>query len=134
LAFKFKLANGTETTDDNHVVHSTDLDPGEIAALKAAVTSDAASTPTVYSIDRFVFERTALGLMDQESLVKGRLVDFIRDRDEAGHVPVISLYETLRGSVFTKSGVTEQFTTTEEFYERKTLCRADIDALVSRAS
>lgn len=46
----------------------------------------------------------------------------------------MSLYDALRGSVFTKTGVTQEFTTTAEFYDRKTLCRADIESMFSRAT
>ena len=134
LAFKLKLADGTETTPDHHVVCSTDLHSSEVAALKAAVANDATSPPAVDGSHLFVFERTALGLMDQDSLVKGRLLDFVHERDDAEHVPVISLYEALRGSVLTKAGVTQEFTTTAEFYDRKTLCRADIEAMFLRAT
>jgi hypothetical protein len=49
-------------------------------------------------------------------------------------VPVISLYDTLRGSVLTKTSVTQEFTTIDEFCDRKTLCRADIEAMFSRAT
>lgn len=134
LAFSLKLANGTKSTSDHHVIRSPDLHPDEIAALKTAVAQDAAKPPTVDGSHLFIFERTALGLMDQDSLVKGRLLAFVHEREGADDVPVISLYEALRGSVFTKTGVTQEFTTTAEFYDRKTLCRADIESMFSRAT
>jgi hypothetical protein len=133
LMFKLKLKDGTETTPDHHSIRSTDLHPDEIQALKATVAKDSAIPPTVDGSQLFVFERTALGLIDQESLVKGRLLDFIHERGGAAHVPIISLYETLRGSVLSKSSVTQEFTTTAEFYDRKTLCRADLETMFSRA-
>lgn len=135
LAFKLKLADGTETTPDHHVVHSTDLYPEELEDLKDAVTNDAASPPPVDGSHLFVFERTALGLIGQDTFVRGCLLDFVHQQHNGvDHVPVMSLYETLLHSVFTKTGVTEQFTATKEFYERKTLCRADIEAMLSRAT
>lgn len=133
-AFKLKLPNGAHTTPDHHVVRAIDLHPDEIAALKAAVAADATAPPAVDGSLLFVFERTSLGLMEQDSLVKGRLLEFIHNRDGAEHVPVIALYDALRGSVFTKTGVTQEFTTTAEFYDRKTLCRSDIEVMLSRAT
>ena len=81
-----------------------------------------------------MFERTPLGVTEQDKFVKGCLIDFLHDRGGADHIPVMSLYETLVGSVFKKTGVTQEFTTEAEFYERKTLCRADIEAMFSRAT
>jgi Cap4, dsDNA endonuclease domain len=134
LAFRLKLPDETETTPDHHVIRSTDLHSSEIAALKAAVTKDAAKPPTVDGSHLFVFERT-IGLMDQDGTVKGRILDFVNEREgSSDHIPLISLYETLRGSVLTKSSVTQEFTTTAEFYDRKTLCRADIEAMFWRAT
>ena len=134
LAFNLKLADGTNTTSDNHVIRSPELHSDELAALKKAVANDAAKPPAIDGSHLFVFERTGLGLVDQESFVKGRLLAFVHERDGADHVPVMSLYEVLRGNVFTKTGVTQEFTTTAEFYERKTLCRADIEAMFARAT
>ncbi len=134
LAFKLKLTNGSATTADHHVIRATDLHAEEITTLKAAVARDSANPPIVDGTNLFVFERTGLGLMDQDSFVKGRLLEFVHERDDAEHVPIISLYDTLRGSVFTKTGVTQEFTATAEFYDRKTLCRADIEAMFSRAT
>ena len=133
LGFKLKLADGTSTTEDHHVVRSTELHSDEVAALKAAVKDDAASPPAVDGSHLFVFERTPLGIIGQETFVKGRLLEFVHEREGAEHVPVLSLYDTLRGSVFTKSGISQEFTTVAEFYDRKTLCRADIEAMFSRA-
>ena len=82
----------------------------------------------------FVFERTGLGLMDQEGYVRGKILEFVHERDDAEHVPVMSLYDALKGSVISKASVTQEFTTTAEFYDRKTLCRADIEAMFSRAT
>ena len=129
LPFKLKLADEKETTDDHHVIRSTDLHSDELAALKAAVAKDAVSPPAVDGSHLFVFERTGLGLMGQETFVKGRLAEVIHDRGDCDHIGVISLYDALRGSVFTKSAVTQEFTTTAEFYERKTLCRSDIESI-----
>jgi len=134
MGFKLKLADGTSTTDDRHVVSSTELHSDEIAVLKDAVAKDAAIQPAVDGSHLFVFERSPLGIIGQEVLVKGRLLEFVHERDDAAYVPVISLYETLRGSVLTKTGITQEFTTTAEFYDRKTLCRADIEAMFSRAT
>jgi Cap4 dsDNA endonuclease len=134
MGFKLKLADGTSTTDDHHVVISTHLHSDEIDMLKAAVAKDAVSPPAVDGSHLFVFERTPLGIIGQETLVKGRLLEFVHERGGTERVPVISLYETLRGNVLTKTGTTQEFTTTEEFYDRKTLCRSDIEAMFSRAT
>jgi hypothetical protein len=134
LAFKLKLADGSDSTPDHHIVQATDLHADEISALKAAVANDAVAPPAVNGSHLFVFERTALGLTGQESMVKGRLLEFVHERDDSEHVPVISLYDTLRGSVFTKTGITQEFTSTADFYDRKTLCRADIEDMFSRAT
>jgi hypothetical protein len=67
-------------------------------------------------------------------LVKGRLLEFVHERGDAEQIPVLSLYETLRGSVLSKASVSQEFTTEAEFYDRKTLCRADIEAMFSRAT
>jgi hypothetical protein len=40
----------------------------------------------------------------------------------------------LRGSVLTKTGVTQEFTSLDEFYDRKTLSRADLEAMFLRAT
>ena len=129
LGFNLKLADGTSTTDDHLVVRSTELHSDAIDALKAAVANDAASPPAVDGSHLFVFERIGLGLIDQETFVRGRLAEIIHERGDSDHVGVMSLYDTLRGSVFTKSAATQEFTTTEEFYERKSLCRSDIEAI-----
>ena len=94
---------------------------------------DAVGPPAADGSHLFTFERTPLSLNDQDTFVKGRLVEFVEERGGAEHVPVISPYETLLGSVFNKTGVTQEFTTLAEFYDRKTLCRADIEAMFVRA-
>jgi hypothetical protein len=134
LGFKMKLAAGKETTTDYLVIRSIELHADELAALKAAVANDTVGPQVPDGSHLFVFERTPLGLTDQDKFVKGYLLDFFEKRGGADHVPVISLYETLLGSVFTKTGVTQEFTTTAEFYDRKTLCRSDIEAMFSRAT
>jgi hypothetical protein len=134
LSFKLKLADGTETGPDHHLVRSHELHADEVAALKKAVANDAPKPPAVDGCDLFAFERTSLGINDQDKFVKGSLLDYFHKRGGADHVPVISLYETLQGSVFTKTGVTQEFTTEAEFYDRKTLCRADIEAMFARAT
>lgn len=134
LSFKLKLADGTETTPDHHLVRSTDLHPDAIAALKKAIANDAAKPPVVDGCGRFVFERTPLGIAEQDKFIKGCLLDFFHERGGAEHIPLISLYETLQRNVFAKTGVTQEFTTEAEFYERKTLCRADIEAMFARAT
>lgn len=135
LGFKMKLADGTSTTDDDITIRSTELHSHEIAVLKAALADDAVGPPAVDGSHLFVFERTPIGLIEQETFVKGRIVDFVHTRGDAAEaVPVISLYQTLLGSVFTKTGATQEFTNQTEFYDRKTLCRADIEAMFSRAT
>jgi hypothetical protein len=134
LGFRLKLATGKNTTDDHTIIKSADLHADELTALKAAVANDAVSPPTVVGSHLFVFERTGLGLVEQETFVKGRLVEVINDRGDCDHVGAIALYDALRGNVFTKSSVTQEFTTTSEFYERKTLCRSDIEAIFSKGA
>jgi Cap4 dsDNA endonuclease len=134
MGFKLKLADGSLTTDDHHKVCSADLHSDEIAALKDAVTKDAITPPAVDGSSLFVFERTGLGIKDQETFIRGRLLEFVHARGGTDPVPVMSLYETLRGSVLTKTGVTQEFTTEAEFYDLKTLCRADIEAMFLRAT
>src|SRR5262249_44638827 len=103
LSFKLKLADGTDSTPDHHVVRSKELHPDEIAALKKAVANDADNPPVVDGCNLFVFERTPLGIIDQDKFIKGCLLDFFHERGGSDHIPLISLYETLRGSVFTKT-------------------------------
>ena len=91
LPFKLKLADGTQTTLYDDVVRSTQLHSSELTALKAAVVKDAASPPAVDGSHLFVFERTALSLMDQESLVKGRLLDFVHERDRSRPLRYLAL-------------------------------------------
>lgn len=134
LSFKLKLADGTETGPDHHLVRSHELHANEVAALTKAVADDAVNPPAVDGCGLFAFERTSIGINDQDKFVKGSLLDYFHERGGADHVPVISLYETLRGSVFTKTGVTQEFTTEAEFYDRKTLCRADIESMFARAT
>jgi Cap4 dsDNA endonuclease len=132
--FKLKLANGTFTTDDHRVVSATDLHSDEVELLKETVEKDAISPPASNGSHLFAFERTALGIIDQDVFVKGRLVKFVEERGGAEPVPVISLYQTLLSSVFIKTGITQEFTTLAEFYDRKTLSRADIEAMFVRAT
>jgi hypothetical protein len=132
--FKLKLADGSLTTDDHHKVCVADLHSDDIAALRDAVTKDAITPPAVDGSSLFVFERTGLGIKDQETFMRGRLLEFVHARGGTDPVPVMSLYETLRGSVLTKTGVTQEFTTEAEFYDLKTLCRADIEAMFLRAT
>jgi hypothetical protein len=134
LGFRLKLADGTSTTLDHHVVKSTALHSDEIDLLKESVARDAVTPPSVDGSHLFVFERTPLGINGQETFVRGRLLEFFHERGGAEQVPVISLYDALRGNVFTKSTVTQEFTTEAEFYDRKTLCRADIEDMFSRAT
>jgi Cap4 dsDNA endonuclease len=134
MGFKLKLPDGTQTTQDHHTIKSTDLHSDEIELLKACIAKDAVGPPATDGSHLFTFERTPLSLNDQDTFVKGRLVEFVEDRGGSEHVPVISLYETLLGSVFNKTGVTQEFTTLAEFYDRKTLCRADIEAMFVRAT
>ncbi len=134
LGFRLKLADGKKTTDDHTIIKTSDLHLDEITALKISVANDAVSPPLLDGSHLFVFERTALGLAEQETFVRGRLVEIISERGDCDHVGAIALYDALRGNVFTRSAVTQEFTTTDEFYERKTLCRSDIEALFLRGA
>lgn len=132
--FKLKLADGTFSTDDHNSICSSDLHPNEIDLLKKTLAKDTVRPPPQDGSHLFAFERTSLGIAEQDVFVKGRLVKFVEERGGAEPIPVISLYQTLLSSVFTKTGVTQEFTTLAEFYDRKTLSRADIEAMFVRAT
>ena len=107
VGFKLKLADGNLTTDDHQKVSSADLHSDEIATLKDAVAKDAIRAPAVDGSSLFVFERTDLGISNQETFMRGRLLEFAHARGGTDPVPVMSLYDTLRGNVLTKTGVTQ---------------------------
>ena len=105
-----------------------------ISALQKALAKDAATPLAVDGSHLFVFERTPLGITDQDKFVKGCLLDFFHKRGGADHIPVMSYYDTLVGSVFKKTGVTQEFTSEAEFYDNKTPVRAEIETMFFSAA
>lgn len=134
LSYRFTLADGSTSGPDHHVIRTADLHTSEVELIKKTIAADC-TTRLPDGSDFLVFERTFLPLEKQDLHVKGRLLEhFHHYEGGAEHVPVISLYNTLFGSAFVKTGITQEFTTLADFYDRKTLCRGDIAAMFARAA
>lgn len=134
LSFEFRLADGSTSRPDLHVIRTADLHTSEVELIKKTIADDC-GTELPDGSDFLVFERTFLPLEKQDLHVKGRLLEhFHRYEGGTEYVPVISLYNTLFGSAFVKTGITQEFTTLADFYDAKTLCRADIAAMFARAA
>ena len=134
LSFEFTLADGSTSNPDHHVIRTADLHTSEVALIKKTIAADC-GTGLPDGSDFLVFERTVLPLEKQDLHVKGRLLEHFHHYEGGSeHVPVISLYNTLFGSAFVKTGITQEFATLADFYDCKTLCRGDITAIFAKAA
>jgi hypothetical protein len=134
LSFQFKLTDGTNSKPDHHVIKAADLHTDEVDLIKKTIRDDCESAVADGS-EFLVFERTFVPLEKQETHVRGRLVEHFHEHAAgADHVPIMSLYNLLFGQIFAKTGVTQEFTTLAELYDRKTLCRCDIAAIFTKAA
>lgn len=133
LTFRIKLKGGKTSTDDQLVIRSVDLHPSEMAELKATIATDYSVPTTQDGSGLFEFEAISLPLRDQDVYVRGRLGDYLASRSGAEGVPVLSLYETLSRHIYKRSVVTQEFTSVDEFYENKTLCRDEIETMFQKA-
>jgi hypothetical protein len=134
LSFAFKLADGSTSIPDHHVIRTIDLHASEIDLIKKTIKDDCeADLPD--GSDFLVFERTFLPLEKQDLHVKARLLEhFEQYEGGAEHVPLHALYNTLFRSAFAKTGITEEFVTLSAFYEHKTFCRGDVAAMFAKAA
>jgi hypothetical protein len=134
LAFQFRLSDGTTSNADHHVIKKPDLHADEVAHVAKTIAEDCEGAVADGS-EFLVFERTFLPLEKQETHVRGRLVEhFHYHTTGAENVPISSLYNLLFGQVFSKTGVTQEFTALADFYDRKTLCRSNITAIFAKAA
>jgi hypothetical protein len=134
LSFEFKLADGTKSKPDHHMIRLTDLHPSEVELIKQTIETDCDHIVADGS-EFLVFERTPLPLEQQGTYVKGRLLDhFDVCEGDATHIPINALYKAISENVFAKAGVTREFSTIAEFYDRKTICRDDISTMFARAT
>jgi hypothetical protein len=133
LTFKMKLKGGGMSTTDHVVIRSEDLHGDEIGAIKATAASDCETPSPHDGSDRFVFESSPLGLREQDVFVRGRIGDYLAWRSTGDQVPkAVSFYEMLSALVLHRTNVSQGFASADEFYERKTLCRADIEAMFAQ--
>jgi hypothetical protein len=134
LSFEFQLSDGTTSNPDHHVIRKNDLHADEVAVVTKTIADDCEGAVADGS-DFLVFERTFLPLERQDAHVRSRLLDHFHEHAAgAEHVPFHSLYNLLFGLVFRKTGITQEFTTLDEFYDRKTMCRSDISAIFAEAA
>lgn len=131
-AFKFKLADSTNTSDDHLYVKGGVLHEEEYAHIDAALDADFPQPRSLDYKGLLIFERTSLGIRDQGHFVKGRLVDYFDKFAENNNVPVKAIYNVLFRNVVEKTGITQDFSSLEEIYEKKSLCRAEVEALLER--
>jgi hypothetical protein len=133
LTFRLKLKSGAESTTDHTRFGADDLHPTTLDAIKSTVAHDCEAPPTHDGTGLLVFEATSMGLRDQDVFVRGRLGDYLGSRGGAEGIPVLSLYETLSRHIYKRSVVTQEFTSLDAFYENKTLCRDEIEAMFLKA-
>jgi hypothetical protein len=134
LSFEFGLADGSTSSPGHHVIRTADLHTNEVELIRKTISEDC-GVGFPDGSDFLVFERTFLPLERQDLYVKGRLLEHFHNHEGGSeHIPIISLYNTLFGNAFAKTGITQEFTTLADFYDRKTLCRGDITAMFARAA
>jgi hypothetical protein len=133
IGFDFKLKNGSRSKDDHVCIVASELHDDELALINTCLDADfpVPRNPECQTV--LQFERTNLPLRDQDVFVTGRLVKYLEKIGSAEHVPVKALYDALYQHVIAKTGVTETFNTPHTFVAAKSLCRADIESLFSRA-
>jgi radical SAM superfamily enzyme with C-terminal helix-hairpin-helix motif len=110
-----------------------DLHADEHAIIEKALDIDFPKPRVWNYVPILLFERTSLGLRDQELHVTGRLLDHFDKSGDGDRVPIKALYRALFRAVVAKTGNTVEFTSIEDFFEKKTLSRADVSALFARA-
>lgn len=134
VPFVMKLVDSTMTNEDHISIYGRDLHNDEHAIFNSALDADFPRTDRLPCDGLLLFERTSLGLRDQGIFVTGRLVSWLEKVGRSEGVPIRSLYQSLFQTVVEKTGVTSEFLDLEDLYAQKSLCRADIEKLLNRAS
>ena len=128
--FEFALATGGKSTPDHMVLAFPDLLPSVHAAFARALELDFPSPRMPHEGDIIRFERTRVPLVGYDTFVKGRLVEMLNDLPGSAITP---LYRTLVNEITVKSNDTTICATIEDLYALKSLCRSDVEHVLSEA-
>jgi hypothetical protein len=107
-----------------------DLATAVTAAFAKALEPDFPSPRTPHEGDIIRFERTRVPLVGYDTFVKGRLIEMFGDLPGSAIAP---LYRTLVAEITAKSNDTTVCATIEDLYARKSLCRGDLEHVLSEA-
>jgi hypothetical protein len=131
--FKVTLKDGTTSTENNVRIIGSDLSDSEITGIEIVLETDfpAPRNPTCAEI--LIFERTNLPLQEQAIFVTGRLVEHLEKCSSGESFTVKALYDVLYRNIFARTGSTEETNSLDGVWERKSLARNEIAALIARA-
>ena len=132
-SFRFELASGETTSDDDFFIMADTLSCKERALINEALDVDFPPPRRPDCCTILSFERTTLSVHDQRRDVLGRLCEYFALRCGDATVPITALYESLFAEVSRRSGISHTFSSMAEFYNQKTLSRNEIDSLFNRA-
>ncbi len=133
-SYNFLLKDGTKTTPDNAIIKGIDLHGDEVQAIDAILEPDFPSPRNPACIGILLFERTNLPLQQQATFVTGRLAEYLAKLAGGDKFPIKALYDVLLQNVKARAGNTEEPDSLSKFYQTKSISRAEIDALIERAS
>lgn len=128
--FEFALAAGGTSTPDHMSLIFPDLAAAVTTVFAQALEPDFPAPRTPPEGDIIRFERTRVPLVGYDTFVKGRLIEMFGELPGSAIAP---LYRTLVAEVTTKSNDTTVCATAEDLYAHKSLCRGDLDHVLSEA-
>ncbi len=134
LGYAFELKDGTKTNDDHILILASHLSAAELKTVEGCLEPDFPS-PRKHDFEAiFSFERSPLGLHSQAEFVIGRLhYELNKLLSDADNLPIGAIYKTLFAEVSRRSGISNEFETSADFFAQKTISKAQVAPIIESA-
>lgn len=122
--FKFTLADGTKTGPDHIMIRYGNVGPKDQARFAAALEIDFPLPRSPKEDSVLLFERTDVPVTGYDLFLKGKLVDFVENKDG---VAVGALYRTLVEDIAKRANDTTECMCLSDVFAHKSLSREDFE-------
>jgi hypothetical protein len=130
---------GQRSSPADETINGSDLSVAAAARIKAALADDFPGKTVSNDLGLLKFKLAAMTQNQQRGAVIDRLLNYFEIRgnsigEKFDNTPVQEVAMTLYDTVKAKSGSRFDFKTRADFFEKKTICRAEIEDLFAEAS
>ena len=133
-AFKVMLKDGSKSSGDQHWINGDEIHDEDIETIRKAVEKDTSPCDMAKWRSRLVLIRSPMSVHGQKAYVIGVLHEFFCNELELPDVALDAIYETLYETIQECTRFSQDGIPADEIIRKKSITRADIDAVIERAS